>query len=190
MAQCSIEGCCKPAKQVGMCWGHYTSKRRYGDPEYASPVQRQLRRFWNNVEKSDGCWTWTGAVFANGLGYGSVYFDGKTRLAHRVSWLIHTGEEADKLVLHHCDNPKCVNPEHLYVGDHKDNARDRETRNRRRKIRGEEIGNSKLAEADVIAIRAAIGTCDELGERFGVSRSLISLIKLRKIWAHVEEYSL
>ena len=188
MVVCSIPSCGKEAKNRSMCWGHYHSQRRYGDPEYASPMQRQLRRFWDNVEKSDGCWEWKGLILTSGLGYGQLYFDGKQYLAHRASWLIHHGDIPEgMLVLHHCDNPKCVNPAHLYLGNHKDNARDRETRNRRRRVRGEEVGNSKLTEAEVRAIRSSSESCTVLGARYGISRSLVSLIKLNRIWKHLEE---
>ena len=108
-------------------------------------------------------------------------------LAHRFSWEFHVGAVPDGLcVLHKCDNPKCVNPNHLYVGNYVDNANDRETRNRRKKIRGEEIGNSKLKEEQVKEVRASGLSCYALAKKYNVSPSLIHLVKTNRVWKHVE----
>ena len=82
-------------------------------------------RFFSKVNKQDdGCWTWTAGRTKKQ--YGKFSVDGKTKQAHRVSWTLHNGDIPGRLfVLHHCDNPPCVNPEHLYLGDHKQNMRDR-----------------------------------------------------------------
>lgn len=188
---CSVSGCEKPAKQKQMCWGHYCSDRRYGDAKYASLEARQVRRFWNNVEKTDGCWNWTGLTFDSKMPYGRIYFNSKENTAHRVSWEINNKQDpGDSLVLHHCDNPRCVNPKHLYLGTYFDNAQDRERRNRRRVVKGEEIKNSKLTEESVLSIRRSKESCTTLGKHFNVSRSLISLVRLNKVWTHVKENSL
>jgi len=89
-------------------------------------------RFWQKVEKSDGCWTWRGALQTNG--YGKIYVcrkpgtTTKTTIsmpAHRASWVIHFGDIPTGMsVLHRCDNPLCVRPDHLFLGDHTDNMRD------------------------------------------------------------------
>ncbi len=91
--------------------------------------QRRLRPltdvFWNQVEKGNhnGCWVWIGAL--DTLGYGHLTIKRKLRLAHRVSWELANGSIPDGLhVLHHCDNPPCVNPSHLFLGTHLDNMRD------------------------------------------------------------------
>lgn len=82
-------------------------------------------RFWSKVSKCecDKCWEWTASL--NSKGYGRMNMQGRTGLSHRLSWLIHFSEIPDGLdVLHHCDNPKCVNPNHLFLGTHSDNMRD------------------------------------------------------------------
>lgn len=89
-----------------------------GKPGAPLPV-----RFWAKVAKSDGCWEWTGPRLPRG--YGVIRADGRQTYAHRVSWLLHFGPIPDRaFVLHHCDNPPCVNPAHLWVGSQADNVRD------------------------------------------------------------------
>lgn len=79
--------------------------------------------FWARVQKSEGCWLWTGAKNRNGYGY--LGMNNKDILAHRFSWIVNVGEiRAGKCVLHRCDVPACVRPDHLFVGDHLTNVRD------------------------------------------------------------------
>ena len=87
------------------------------------------QRFWSRVIKADGCWQWTGPTFP--FGHGSISAHGKTTRAHRVSWELHNGPiPVGMHVLHKCDNPPCVNPEHLYLGTNVENTRDRDARRR------------------------------------------------------------
>lgn len=81
-------------------------------------------RFFSNIKKTGGCWLWTGCK--NRLGYGDFWVGrGKHMNAPRVSWMFHYGEILDNMdVLHRCDNPPCVNPEHLFLGTQEDNMRD------------------------------------------------------------------
>jgi hypothetical protein len=93
-----------------------------------------IRRFWSHVEKSDGCWNWTASVASHG--YGNAW-DGVTVLtAHKLSWRIHFGAVPDgSVIMHTCDNPKCVRPDHLLIGTHVDNMRDMARKGRRRGCR-------------------------------------------------------
>lgn len=96
-------------------------------------------RFWEKVDKSGDCWVWTGALGGRGYGYiakpgGSAANPGAHMIpAHRVSWEIANGQIPDGLlVCHHCDNPRCVRPDHMFLGTDLDNARDRERKGRHR----------------------------------------------------------
>ncbi len=98
-------------------------------------TQDILKKYKNNFlsfvnEEKNGCWIWKGRIAKE---YG-IFWAGKFIKAHRFSFLCFKGQINNKsLICHTCDTPSCVNPEHLYQGTHKDNARDRDSRNRQRK---------------------------------------------------------
>lgn len=90
-------------------------------------------RFWAKVKKTDGCWLWTGATGQKpDRAYGQIWQDGRQRKATHVSWELHHGKPVPPgaHVLHTCDIPRCVRPDHLYLGDPKANAQDRSRRGR------------------------------------------------------------
>ncbi len=143
-------------------------------------------RFWDKVNKSDGCWEWTGCQRA---GYGRIWCsERKTKIsAHRVSWELHYGIISDGLsVLHHCDNRLCVRPDHLFLGTLVDNNHDRDRKGRTSK--GESRPGARLTVEDVRKIRelAAQGhRQNEIAALFAVSGSHISKVVTRKRWRHV-----
>lgn len=80
-------------------------------------------RFWAKVEKTDGCWLWTAALSTTG--YGRIGVGKKMAYTHRLSWEMHNGPIPPGMhICHHCDNPKCVRPDHLFLGTRTDNMRD------------------------------------------------------------------
>lgn len=94
---------------------------------------RTQERFWSQVDKSGECWVWTGTRTRDGYGKIGYRVDGRylSLRAHRVSWALHRGPvPKGRSVLHHCDNPACVRPEHLYLGSQADNMRDLRVRGR------------------------------------------------------------
>lgn len=134
-----------------------------------------------------GCLLWQGGMA--GPGYGTLYHKGRHRYAHRLAWELTFGPiPAGMHVLHKCDRPLCVNPDHLFLGTHQENMADRERK--RRSARGERHGRAKLSKRQVRAIRreyAAGGvTLRELAEEYGVTPAHISAIGRGKAWAHLK----
>lgn len=134
---CSIQGCEGLHKGLSYCSKHWQRYKKYGDAE--APVKRGKRhwtpeqfnaKFWErvNVQGQHECWEWLGHL--NRYGYGQVKHQRKTRTAHRVMWFLIHGSFPESLILHSCDNRKCVNPNHLRLGSAQDNVDDREQRNR------------------------------------------------------------
>mgnify|MGYP001601051816 CR=1 FL=1 len=147
-------------------------------------ITAPLTRFWPNIKKTPSCWLWQGDKYKQG--YGRIGQGGHSRkiLAHRLSWEIHNGPiPRDICVLHHCDNPPCVNPDHLWLGSIKDNHRD--MRAKLRHAFGERHGRAKLNEQKIIKIKKMLKagvTHKVIAGRFRVSRSVITQIALKKTW--------
>lgn len=167
----------------------------------------EATRFWAKVSK-DGqtmphmespCWMWLGAK--SSAGYGQMVLRGKVSYAHRISFEMSNGLLGDLHCCHHCDNPTCVNPDHLWAGTNTDNVRDCIAKGRNlsgdrntsrthpeRLARGEAHGQSKLTECDVLAIRAAYSdggiSQQALADKYGVNRGTISPILRLKTWKH------
>lgn len=143
-----------------------------------------------NHERRDGsaCWEWQRA--RNRKGYGHMRWGGKVHGAHRLAYEAFVGPVEDLHVLHCCDNPRCVNPDHLFLGTHADNMADKMAKGRARggRLCGEAHSQAKLTEADVIEIRSrlALGhTQHAIAADLGVSQKLVSQIKLGRCWGHV-----
>lgn len=142
------------------------------------------KRFWAKVNKSSGCWEWT--AYTDSWGYGRFQVKGKSKLAHRISYLLeHRVLPADLKVCHTCDNPKCVNPSHLFLGTDADNVKDRDSKGRRKPLQGVRHGRAKLSEQDVLGIRNSTLSHVTLAKQYGVSAVQISTIRKRKQWTHI-----
>lgn len=133
----------------------------------------------------NGCMEWTGALFSNG--YGMIYRDGKYVGAHRVAFELARGPLIDSgaFVCHACDNPKCCNVDHLFLGSHAENMADKCRKGRANVPRGESHGRAKLTAEDVERIRRSDTSAVEVAKEFGVHPQHIRLIRRNKrIWLH------
>ena len=122
--------------------------------------------FWACVEKqADGCWVWKRGRIPRG--YGMVAVNGRKRLAHRMAWELSSGPIPDGLfVCHVCDNPPCVNPEHLFLGTPRDNTID--------SVRKGRWVRRRLDYAAIASDRRAGATQSEIAKKFGVTQAGIS----------------
>ena len=122
-------GCSTTGKIVSvMCVKHYDRWVQRTPKDQRPIAPRAIRRFWDHVDKSGDCWQWTGAT--NAKGYGVWSQPGFKGLAHRYSLTLIEQPFDGAFACHHCDNPSCVNPEHLYWGTVRDNSRDMRVRKR------------------------------------------------------------
>lgn len=156
-----------------------------------NPDSTLEQRFFSKVVKEDGkCWLWVGGRDKNA--YGRISVSGKPMLAHRVSWQIHKGLIDDGLVVRHmCDNPSCVNPDHLRLGTVQDNNNDALDKGRSQlnpQTTGEKSAVAKMNETSVKLLRLAHesgASKQQLQEASGLSSSGVNSIIWRRTWNHV-----
>lgn len=166
-------------------------------------MEMEIERFLNKVRKTkdNSCWEWCGAI--SSTGYGNFTINGKTVGAHRVSYKMTFGDIPTGLfVLHKCDNPRCVNPSHLFLGTHTDNMNDMAMKGRRAQTifqfeirRGESCGRAILKDEQVIhVLQLPILTkqmAKSLSEKFGVSVGTIKKIREKNgNWKHLRHHSI
>lgn len=196
MRECSIDGCHSRVVARGWCSRHYQRWKNHGDPTKTLHTREANGtpadvRLWRKIERGgpDDCWPWLASV--NPAGYGRLNVGGKFIKAHRLAWESTNGPIPSGLhVLHRCDNPRCCNPRHLFLGTHADNMADLFAK--RRRAYGERHWMARLTERDVIemrAMRSAGESYQEIARRFGVARMTAKNAILGKTWAHVPQPS-
>lgn len=191
---CQCKGCELPARQMGMCNKHWRRNRRYGSPFVTkNHVLRGLpveKRFQLQHKKVGDCWEWIGAVEKDGYGVFHAVIDGILyKRAHRFSWAFHSKSHVPKgmLVCHSCDNPRCVNPAHLWLGTYADNHEDMTRKGRRRiEAKGELAHKAKLTEDQVKLILIDGRPYAQIAADYGVAGTTITSIKNRESWTHIE----
>ena len=142
------------------------------------------KRLLRKVDKTGDCWVWTGGTFSDG--YGNIGDSRGAQKAHRVAYELYVGPIPEGLVvMHSCDNRRCVNPVHLSVGTHTENIKDRDTKGRGSKPKGVSNPMSKLSEAEVRLIRIMPISNNLAADVFAVDVATIRRIRNNKIWTHL-----
>lgn len=142
-----------------------------GHNERRSPrLVDHVARFWSHVVKGETCWEWQGSTRGH-MQYGSFRLGSRTYSAHRASWELTHGPIPEGLsVLHDCDNPRCVRPDHLYLGTHAQNMADKVSR---RRVAGERHPTAKLTDQQAEEIKAlfAVGSLTKkaIAARYGIT---------------------
>lgn len=150
-----------------------------------------LKIFEKNTEKTNGCWIWKGST--DNHGYGKIVYKGEFFKAHRLSYILHKGalpkwdgHNTGVCVLHKCDNPSCVNPDHLFLGSHAENMIDKTIKGRAIGARkGEKHHKAKLTREQVIEIRKDTRSNVIIGKIYCVNRETIRDIKRCVTWRNI-----
>jgi hypothetical protein len=168
-------------KKKGNYYGHYQTTPAPRLPRICRPLKDRFDEKWI-PEPFSGCWLWTAAW--NPQGYGQFTMPKRPQLAHRMAWTFYKGEIPTGVhVLHKCDTPACVNPDHLFLGSHQDNMTDAYRKGR--VAIGQKVGGCKLTAEQVIAIRGDERRYGKIGEAYGISVPHVSEIKRRLSWKHI-----
>jgi hypothetical protein len=156
-------------------------------PAPKSPRPSFAERIWQKIVRGNGCWEWTGTRYPNGYGSCASGKRGRNDYAHRVVWRLTFGRIPDGLrVLHHCDNPPCCRPDHLFLGTDADNVADKVAKGRQ--LKGEQITGARLRATQIPDIRQRLAEGEPMhliAADCGVSRGAIQDIALNKTWRHV-----
>ncbi len=194
MKNCSVETCERRAVRHGWCKMHAARWDRTGDPEglirsggWYEPLGDKLRRIGWTIT-SNGCWEWRG--YRTKQGYGQIAVPGtrKSVPVHRVAYETWIGPIPDDqpIVRHKCDNPPCINPEHLEIGTQADNVQDKVVRGRC--IRGESLSWAKMTDETVLEMRQKFSSGISraiLAKQYGISWSMADKICSGKSWTHL-----
>jgi hypothetical protein len=147
-------------------------------------------RFWERIQVTGkGCWEWQG--WKAGKGYGGINYQGRKMYAHRLAWILRRGEIPTGLqVLHHCDNPPCINPDHLFLGTNTDNVHDCIAKGRKvvGDVRGEKNPKAVLSPVDVLRIRRLYDSGwkhEQIANAFCAPINAVRKAALRQTWRHI-----
>lgn len=190
---CCIKECENKVSALGLCVNHWRLNRKYGSPVAIKSHTGQFRglsaevRFFKQLRKSLTCWEWVGCKDKNGYGIfrGEVSGVAFTK-AHRYSYALHTG---DLLIgtqaLHSCDNPSCVNPNHLRAGTNAENMREKAEKGRSRTPVGSKNCRAILTEEQAAAILVDPRAFTEIAAEYDVAASTVGSLKQRHSWKHL-----
>jgi hypothetical protein len=192
---CKYNDCQNKAVGWGYCQKHYRRFMKYGSPESTKYTQEPMEiRFWRFVDKKldHECWYWIGNKNTKGYGQFSVGAKAQgSEGAHRISWKLHNQQDIPSKmhIMHKCDNPSCVNPNHLTIGTAKDNTQDMIQKGRKRTVApvGDLNGKAILDAEKVRLIRSSTLNHAALGRQLGVSPNCIRGVRTGRTWSHIED---
>lgn len=156
------------------------------ETELHSFPDKLIHSFWSKVDKSGDCWMWmASSLKSNGRGqFPNARRYGGSTSPYRFSWQIHFGPiPKGMLICHHCDNPLCVNPQHLFLGTHADNTQDMVSKGR--SCKGNRNGQAKATEELITKVREFRGTHQEASEFFGIPRRRIISYRRGDTWNYL-----
>lgn len=185
--QCSVQACEEKPYGNGLCNKHWQRVRRHGDTDLLKgPARQWIDQLNTRTKFPDECIDWP--FWKDYQGYGRISNKEnrrgmKDRATHVILESSGKPRPSKAFALHSCDNPSCVNPNHLRWGTHQDNTDD--MCSRRRQAYGERNGTSKLTEMDVRHIRVDTRSQRVVGRDYGVAQSTISQIKSKRLWKHI-----
>ena len=195
--KCIVMGCDGEYGVNGMCQKHYRKWKRFSDSyvigsgktlgaKYSKHGPEIKHMLCTNTQYNGDCLEWTGYIASNG--YGRLSINSLPALVHRIAWEIANGPVPEGLcVCHHCDNPRCIFPGHLFISDAKGNQVDciQKGRSKCLSFKGERHLKAKLTEEQIMEIRASNEQGKALAERYGVAQTTISDIQKGKSWQHL-----
>jgi Pectobacterium phage endonuclease len=171
----------------------YREQRLLKEQKRKEQLRQESNPILSNINKlKNGCWEWKGPFLKKG--YGRIMFNGKSQRAHRVAYLLHFGPyDPQLLVCHNCDNPKCVNPAHLFLGTAKDNFDDAMAKGRQTQVfeKGNKPAHSSIPDKLAGAIKYSIGkeskyfSLKQIADIYEVPHQLVKDIKRGRSYAHV-----
>jgi len=193
---CCIDGCDKKHKSNGYCSQHEANFKRNGNPITDLKRYDTFLDAYNYyvIKNKEGCWGWSGSKLKTG--YTKLSCKGKKLLGHRFSYELYNEPiKNGNIICHHCDNPVCTRPDHLFQGTLSDNMQDCIFKNRfnyepnEKILRGEQIVGSKLKDYQVVDIKKMIengAKQTDIARMFGVARKTISAISTGQNWRHIK----
>lgn len=189
---CTVAGCTQAHKARGLCSMHYQRLNKRGDVGSGASERTRIKdaeealRFKGWTVAASGCWEWKGTLSE---GRGVVTIGGRRDYAYRVAFEVWSGPIPEGLfVCHDCDNPRCINPAHLFAGTHDDNVADMVSKDR--SIHGTRNHYAVLEPDAVTQIRKLLSagiTQDAISRQFNVARTTVSAISTGRSWRRVQE---